>query len=405
VSTQKSELETQGADPMNIPEVQNQLNQAGIEGWLLYDFQGTNPVARKLLGITGQLITRRWYYWIPKTGDPLAFCHQIERQAFTPLGVRVDTFRSWQEMVSGLKLHLAGSQTIAMEYSPFCAIPYVSRVDAGTIELVKSLGKEVVSSANLVQYFEARWNTEQFQMHQEASRRLMKIFLETLQGIRHALQGSELISEYSVQQKMLVRYQENGLKTSAPPIVAVNQNSANPHYEPSREGSAPIRSGDFLLVDFWAKLAEKNSVYADYTWVANLGEFIPEPVKNIWDIVKGARDAAIDYVKTHYPKMPNLQGWQIDTISRDYITQRGYGEFFVHRTGHNIGEEDHGNGANMDSLETKDERLLIPNTCFSIEPGIYLEDFGIRSEVNVYLDREQPVVTGDPIQSEILRIF
>jgi len=390
---------------MNLLEVQNQLNQAGIEGWLLYDFQGTNPIARKLLGIKGQLITRRWFYWIPRTGNPLAFCHKIEQQAFSSLGVSVDTFRSWQEMVSGLKRHLSGSQTIAMEYSPFCAIPYVSKVDAGTIELIKSLGKEVVSSANLVQYFEARWSTQQFQMHQEASRRLMKILLDTLEGIRQALQTNESISEYSVQQKMLARYQEHRLTTSSPPIVAVNQNSANPHYEPSREGSAPIRPGDFLLVDFWAKLDEKNSVYADYTWVANLGESIPEPIQNIWEIVRGARDAAMDYVKAHYLKTLNLQGWQVDAVSRDYITQRGYGEFFVHRTGHNIGEEDHGNGANMDSLETKDARLLIPNTCFSIEPGIYLKDFGIRSEVNVYLDREESVVTGDPIQSEVLKIF
>jgi len=390
---------------MNLLEVQNQLNQAGIEGWLLYDFQGTNPIARKLLGIKGQLITRRWFYWIPRTGNPLAFCHKIEQQAFSSLGVSVDTFRSWQEMVSGLKRHLSGSQTIAMEYSPFCAIPYVSKVDAGTIELIKSLGKEVVSSANLVQYFEARWSTQQFQMHQEASRRLMKILLDTLEGIRQALQTNESISEYSVQQKMLARYQEHRLTTSSPPIVAVNQNSANPHYEPSREGSAPIRPGDFLLVDFWAKLDEKNSVYADYTWVANLGESIPEPIQNIWEIVRGARDAATDYVKAHYLKTLNLQGWQVDAVSRDYITQRGYGEFFVHRTGHNIGEEDHGNGANMDSLETKDARLLIPNTCFSIEPGIYLKDFGIRSEVNVYLDREESVVTGDPIQSEVLKIF
>lgn len=390
---------------MNILEVQNQLNQAGIEGWLLYDFQGSNPIARKLLGITGQLITRRWFYWIPRTGNPLAFCHKIEQQAFSSLGVIVDTFRSWQEMVSGLKRHLSGSQTIAMEYSPFCAIPYVSKVDAGTIELIKSLGKEVVSSANLVQYFEARWSTQQFQMHQEASRRLMKILLDTLEGIRRALQTNESISEYSVQQKMLARYQEHCLTTSSPPIVAVNQNSANPHYEPSREGSAPIRPGDFLLVDFWAKLDEKNSVYADYTWVANLGESIPEPIQNIWEIVRGARDAAMDYVKAHYLKTLNLQGWQVDAVSRDYITQRGYGEFFVHRTGHNIGEEDHGNGANMDSLETKDARFLIPNTCFSIEPGIYLKDFGIRSEVNVYLDREESVVTGDPIQTEVLKIF
>ncbi len=390
---------------MNIQEVQEQLKGAGIDGWLLYDFQGMNPIARKLLGITAQLITRRWYFWIPKAGEPLAFCHRIEQQAFSPLEVRVETFKSWPEMVSGLKHHLAGSQTIAMEYSPLCAIPYVSRVDAGTIELLKSLEKDVVSSANLVQYFEARWNTQQFQMHLESGHRLMKILSATFDGIREALRARTPISEYWVQQQMLAQYREYGLKTSSPPIVAINQNSANPHYEPSQESSAPLRPGDFLLVDFWAKLDEKNSVYADYTWVAFLGESIPAAIQAIWEIVKGARDAAIDYVKAHYRNTANLQGWEVDKVTRDYITQRGYGEFFVHRTGHNIGEEDHGNGANMDSLETKDERLLIPNTCFSIEPGIYLKDFGIRSEVNVYLDSEQAVVSGDPIQTEVLKIF
>jgi len=390
---------------MQIQEVQVRLRQAGIDGWLLYDFQGINPIARKLLGLAGNMITRRWYFWIPTSGSPVAFCHRIEQQAFSSLGARVSTFRSWQEMMSGLEHLLTGPRRIAMEYSHSCSIPYVSRVDAGTIELVRSFGKEVVSSADLVQYFEARWSAQQFQMHQEASRRLMKIFFDTLAGIRQAIRTRILITEYSVQQKMLGMYREAGLKTSSPPIIAAKQNSANPHYEPIHEGSAAIEPGDLLLLDFWAKLDEKNSVYADYTWMAFLGEAVPEPIQKIWEIVRGARDAAIHHVKSNYGKASDLQGWQVDAVSRDYITQRGYGEFFIHRTGHNIGEEDHGNGANMDSLETKDERLLISNTCFSIEPGIYIKNFGIRSEVNVYLNDEQAVVTGDPIQNEILKLF
>ncbi|MFN8007270.1 MAG: M24 family metallopeptidase [Terriglobia bacterium] len=390
---------------MNIQEVQDQLQAAGIDGWLLYDFQGLNPIARKLLGLRGQLITRRWYYWIPKSGKPLAFCHKIEQQAFSSLNVPIETFRSWSEMVTGLEHLLSGARTVAMEYSPRCAIPYVSRVDAGTMELLTSMGKEVVTSANLIQYFEARWNTRQFQLHLEASRRLMGVLFDTLDGLRQSLRDHTDLNEFMVQQKMLGQYTELGLQCSSPPIVAVNQNSANPHYEPLREQSASISPGDFLLIDFWAKLAQNDSVYADYTWVMFLGESVPEPVQKIWDIVKGARDAAIDYVTLNHGRTSNLQGWQVDKVARNHISQRGYGESFVHRTGHSIGEEDHGNGANLDSLETKDERVLIPGTCFSIEPGVYLKDFGIRSEVNVYLDAEQVVVTGDPIQSEVLKIF
>jgi Xaa-Pro aminopeptidase len=308
-------------------------------------------------------------------------------------------------MQKGLQVILQGHQTVAMEYSPQCSIPYVSRVDAGTVETIRALGIEIVSSANLVQYFEARWSEEQFQMHQEASRLLMHILFDSFRGISHAIKTREHTSEFIVQQDLLDKYRQHGLISFSPPIVAVNQNSGNPHYEPKKEGSRVIKSGDLLLIDLWAKLQKVNAVYADYTWVGYAGEIIPENYIRVWEVVREARDAALDFVRTNYLKGIEIHGWQVDSVARDLISREAYGEYFVHRTGHNIGEEDHGNGANMDSLETKDERLLIPHTCFSIEPGIYLNDFGIRSEVNVYLNDSDVIVTGDPIQREIVKLL
>jgi Xaa-Pro dipeptidase len=390
---------------MRIYEVQEQLKNTDIDGWLLYDFQGLNPIAKKLLGLKGHLLTRRWYYWIPTQGPPAILCHRIEQHSFSALEGRSYIFKSWTEMQEGLQVILHGHQTVAMEYSPQCSIPYVSRVDAGTVETIKALGKEVVSSANLVQYFEARWSEEQFQMHQEASRLLMHILFDSFRGISHAIKTREQISEFIVQQDLLDKYRQHGLISFSPPIVAVNQNSGNPHYEPKKEGSRVIKSGDLLLIDLWAKLQKVNAVYADYTWVGYAGETIPENYVRVWEVVRKARDAALDFVRTNYLKGIKIQGWQVDSVARDSISREAYGEYFVHRTGHNIGEEDHGNGANMDSLETKDERLLIPHTCFSIEPGIYLNDFGIRSEVNVYLNDSDVIVTGDPIQREIVKLL
>ncbi|MEW5977418.1 MAG: M24 family metallopeptidase [Acidobacteriota bacterium] len=390
---------------MNIGEIQSQLKKMGLDGWLLYDFQGSNPITRKISGMQGGLVTRRWFYWIPCEGEAEVFCHSIERQSFSRLDVKKRYFASWQELEEGLAAMLAGHRKIAMEYSPFCAIPYVSRVDAGTVELVKKLDKLVVSSADLVQYFEARWTEEQFQMHLEASRSLMAILFATFERIRDSVRAGAPLSEYSAQRFILDRFREGGLTAASLPIVAVNENSGNPHFDVEAEAARPIRSGDFLLIDLWAKLQRPSSVYADYTWVAFLGETVPERFVHIWEVVRSARDAATNLVHENYPKGVELRGWQVDGAARKLIQEAGYGAHFVHRTGHSIGEEDHGNGANMDGLETKDERRLIPHTCFSIEPGIYLPEFGIRSEVNVFLRETDVVVTGDPIQQEIHRIF
>lgn len=389
---------------INISEVQKQLEQAGTDGWLLYDFQGLNPIAKRLVGVQGSLLTRRWYCWIPQRGDPAVLCHQIERHGFQSLDMPIQTFKSWQEMIDGLRTVLDGHDTIAMEYSPLCSIPYVSRVDAGTVEAIEKLGKRVVSSADLVQFFQSRWSEEQFQMHLAASRLLMQILFETFREVSDGIRRKTHLTEYGVQQAIVEKFRHHNLEASSPPIIAVNQNSGNPHYEPALEHSAQIHAGDLLLVDLWAKLEKPGAVYADYTWMAYLGEGIPRNIQTIWEIVRGARDAAVSFVKGRYSARKPIQGWEVDKIARDYISEQGFGDFFIHRTGHNIGEDDHGTGANMDGLETKDERQLIPNTCFSIEPGIYTTEFGIRSEVNVYLNDAGVIVTGDPIQTEIYKI-
>ncbi len=389
---------------MNISEVQEQLKHSNIDGWLLYDFQGLNPIAKKLLSLQGRLLTRRWFCWFPRQGTPTILCHKIEQGGFHSLEMPIRVFRSWTEMHEGLKSILEAARILAMEYSPQCSIPYVSRVDAGTVELIMGLGKEVVSSANLVQFFEARWSTEQLQMHQEASRLLMHILFDTFKQAGQAIRAGDPISEFSLQQMILEKFRDSGLFSSSPPIVAVNANSGNPHYEPQQDSAVPVRSGDLLLVDLWAKLDRPGAVYADYTWMAYLGQTVPQRYLKTWDVVRTSRDAAVQFVRENYAQAVEIQGWQVDLVARREITAAGYGENFVHRTGHSIGEEDHGNGANMDSLETKDERLLIPHTCFSIEPGIYLPEFGIRSEVNVYLGDGQIVVTGDPVQTEILNV-
>lgn len=389
---------------LDLQEVQEQLKAMKLDGWLLYDFQGLNPIARKLLGLQQALLTRRWFCWIPSRGPVTLLCHRIERQGFEQLPWPTVLFSSWEEMQGGLERLLQGSGRVAMEYSPHCYIPYVSRVDAGTLELVRSLGKTVVSSADLVQYFEARWSHQQLQTHLQASRLLMEVLFETFRQVGEASRNRVPLDEHQLQQSMCRRYRERGLESSSPPIVAVNQNSGNPHYEPRAGTSTPIRTGDLLLIDFWAKLSTPQAVYADYTWVAFLGESIPAKIVRVWDIVREARDSTLEFVRARTSQRTAVRGWEVDGVARQVISRAGFGEYFIHRTGHSIGESDHGNGANMDGLETRDERLLIPRTCFSIEPGIYLSDFGIRSELNVYLGEEELVVTGDPIQQEIRRI-
>jgi Xaa-Pro dipeptidase len=306
-----------------------------------------------------------------------------------------------------LKKLLSGSRRVAMEYSPHCAIPYVSTIDAGTVELVQDAGVEVVSSANLIQYFEARWDEEQLNDNINCAGHLRQIVDKTFGFIRDKILSKSMITEYDVQQFMITEFKNRGLVTSSDPNCSVNANSANPHYEPTKEIHSPLQKGDFILLDLWAKKDKPRSVYADITWTGFIGEVVPEEYEKIFQIVKGGRDAALNFVRSSMAEEKVIHGYEVDDAARNYIVQHGYGEYFVHRTGHSIGEEVHGNGANMDNLETRDERAIIPQTSFSLEPGIYLRDkFGIRSEIDVYITREREViVTGLQMQEKLVAIL
>jgi len=385
----------------DIQQALQQEGQQGVDGWLFCDFRGSDPLAYRILGLDPTSIsTRRWYYFIPAYGEPSGIVSSVEPHRLDTLPGRKRVFLSWQQLHAHLAETLRGVQKVAMQYSPGNAIPYVSRVDAGTIELVRQLGVEVVSAANLVQRFEAVWTPEQWQSHLRAAQGVRGTVDEAFAYIRQ----HSPVTEYAVQQFILQRFAARGLTTHHPPIVAINAHSADPHFEPTPADATPIRSGDFVLIDLWAK--EPGGVYADYTWTGFMGSQIPERYQKIFAIVRDARDAAIAFVKERINREQSFHGYEVDAVARQVITDAGYGEYFVHRTGHSIGEEVHGNGANMDSLETRDERRVLPATCFSIEPGIYLAgEFGVRSEVNVYVTEREAVVTGTPMQTAIVPIL
>jgi Xaa-Pro aminopeptidase len=380
---------------------------AGLDGWLFYDFRHSDPIAYRILLLDPtQHVTRRWYYWVPTDGQPVKLSHRIEPHVLDALPGETLTYVSWQEQQDRLRSMLPQGARIAMQYSPMNAIPYVSRVDAGTIELIRSLGIEPVTSADLVQQFEAVWNAEQLASHRAAAEVLRRVVDETFREVAHAVTAGHPLTEYSLQQFMLGRFQAHGVITSSPPIVAVNAHSADPHYGPTGESSAPILRGDLLLIDLWAKQAAAGSVYADITWTGFVGQTTPSRQQEIFQIVRSARDTALEFVCERIRAGDCPCGWEVDKVCRLVIEKAGYGERFVHRTGHSIGEEVHGNGANIDNLETRDLRRLLPHTCFSIEPGIYLQgDFGIRSELDVYLDDRDALVFGLPLQTEVVPIL
>jgi Xaa-Pro aminopeptidase len=289
-----------------------------------------------------------------------------------------------------------------MEYSPKCNIPYVSRVDAGTVELLTELGKNVQSSADLVSIFESCLTPEQADLHRQAARSTTEAKDRAFAEIRHRIMTGEKASEYQIQQFILEQFADLGLVTSSPPIVAVDEHSGDPHYAPSAYSDREIGLASFVLIDLWAKLDRHDGIYADFTWVGYVGPTVPERIRDIWTVVAGARDTAIDFVTTRVQAGEPLRGYEVDDAARAFILERGYGDYFFHRTGHNIGLEVHGNGTHMDNFETRDERKVLPFTAFSIEPGIYLSDFGIRSEVNMLLTDGKAEVTGEPIQREVL---
>jgi len=389
---------------MDIRAIQKYLLKHRIDGWLIYDFDGMNTIALSLLGLGGRMLTRRWFYFIPKQGIPTLLLHQIERENFPPVEGEVQTYIGWMDMEEKLKGVLGKSKRIAMEYSPRGSIPYVSRVDGGILDLVRDLGVEVISSSNLVQYFQARLTDEQLQSHISAARKLSEVMGNAFKFIREKIHQQGETDEYEVQQFITDQFRQKGLVAEHPPIVAVNENSANPHYEPTEEVHEGIRKGDFVLIDMWAKEARAEAVYADITWVGYVGTSVPEKYKRIFDIVARGRDLALEFLRETAAKGELTQGWRVDKLVRDFITDQGYGQYFIHRTGHSIGSDVHGGGVNIDNLETKDLRDIIPGVAFSIEPGIYLEDFGVRSEIDVYYNEEGPQVYT-PIQKEIIPIL
>jgi len=387
---------------MNLTAIQQELRKEKLDGWLFFDHHQRDPLAYRVLGFQPEShVTRRWYYWIPASGEPRGLVHRIESARLDDLPGDKIRYSSWSEQVGGLRSLTGGAHRVAMQYSPMCAIPYVAMVDAGTVELVRSLGVEVVSSAELIQYFEACWSADALESHLEAGRRVDRVRAQAFDMIRQITRGGGAVQEFAVNQFVRDEFTKAGLVTPDGPIVGVNANASNPHYEPSAEVTSEIRSGDFVLLDMWAKLDRPGAVYYDITWTGFCGDRPSDAMRQVFAVVTGARDAAIRRVQDAVAAGHELRGFEVDDVARGYIESRGFGEYFVHRTGHSIGEDVHGNGANMDNLETHDERRIVPWTCFSIEPGVYLKEFGVRSEVNVFVGEKEARVTGEK-QTELL---
>jgi Xaa-Pro aminopeptidase len=397
-----------------VADIQRALKEASLDGWLFYDFRQSDPLAYRILKLDPkQFSTRRWFYFVPAEGEPTRINHAIEQGKLDALPGRKLIYSSWGKLNENLRDALStanavGAPRIAMQYSPENSIPYISRVDAGTIELVRSLGVEPVTSADLVQLFEAVWTKEQYDSHVTAADNIHNIIQEAFAEVARKIKADEPVTEYEIQQFMVRRFEEENMTCNDDhPIVSVNANAASPHYQPNAEKFSPIKRGDFLLLDVWAKLKDPGAVYADETWTGFVGEEPTEEHVKIFTIVRDARDAAIEFVRESVGAGREIKGAEVDDVSRGVIERAGYGEYFTHRTGHSIGEEVHGNGAHIDNLETRDSRRIIPRTCFSIEPGIYLPgNFGVRSEVDVYVgDDGQVEVTGQPIQTELVAIL
>ena len=388
---------------MELANIQQSLSAANLDGWLFYDFRKSNPIAYNVLSLPkNEPYSRRWFYFVPAHGTPTALVSAVESHVLHSLPGTKRVFRTWQETRAYLKELLRPGMRVAMEYSPLNAIPYMSRVDAGTLDLIRSYGVEVVSSANIAQRFEAQLTAEQLDSHREAGRRIIAVKDALFKELGEKLRAGHPLDEYSVQQRFLSLLQQAGTVPDLP-HVAVNANASNPHYESTASHHSPIQRGDLILFDFWAHLPIPNAIYADYTWMAFSGtlEEIPPHQREVFEIVKRARDAAIAFVRQRLAEHQPVEGRQVDDVTRAVIAEAGYADYFIHRTGHSIGTSVHANGANLDNYETQDDRLLIPHTCCSVEPGIYLPEFGIRSEVNLLILEHTAEITGIPPQQEI----
>jgi len=389
---------------VDISEMQKDLRAAKVDGWLFYDFRGRDPIAQRILDLPTAMRTRRWFYFVPANGKPRKLVHKIETGSLASLPGETLYYAGQKELRDGLRKALGKAKKVAMQYSPKNAIPYVAMVDAGTIELVRSLGPKVVTSADLVQKYEACWSKDQLESHLSAGRSIDRIMRQAFDHAAQCVKEKKSLTEYELQQFILQKFDEAGVMTEEGPDVAVNANASDPHYGPTPEKSSPIREGDLLLLDVWGKQKAANSVYFDITWIGYMGSTVPEKYAKVFRVLREARDRAVELIRSSVEAGKPLRGWQVDQAARKVVEKAGYGKYFFHRTGHNIGTSVHGNGVNMDGLETQDERHLIPHTCNSVEPGIYLPEFGMRTEVDVYVDEKEARVTG-AVQTEILPLL
>jgi Xaa-Pro dipeptidase len=388
----------------DINGIQSDLRAAKLDGWLFYDFRGRDPIAQGILQLAPGMRTRRWYYFVPAKGAPRKLVHKIETESLASLPGDTLFYAEQEELRKNLGKLLGRAKNVAMQYSPKNAIPYVAMVDAGTIELVRSTGVKVVSSADLVQKYEACWSQAQLESHLAAGVAIDRIVREGFQLAAKNVRDKKTFTEFDLKKWFLQQFEAANLTADNGPDIAVGPHASDPHYGPTQESAAPIREGDLLLMDVWGKMKTPGSVYYDITWVGYLGAKVPEKMAKVFGIVREARDKSIELIQTRIKAGKPLQGWEVDKTARKVIEKAGYGKYFFHRTGHNIGQTVHGNGVNMDGLETHDARHLIPKTCNSIEPGIYLPEFGVRTEVNVYIGEKEARVTG-ATQNEILPLL
>ena len=390
---------------LDLAAVRGALVAEGLDGWLLYDFHGSNPIASQLAGLAGgpHMTSRRWYYLIPASGEPRGLVHAIERHNLDHLPGRKAVYAGRDQLEAGLTRLLEGMRRVAMEYSPRCAIPYISRLDAGTAEAIRARGVEILSSGDLVQQFEATWTAAQLASHREASDALYRIKDRAFEAASAALSAGRPQTEYDLQQAMVRWFHEEGLVSDSAPVVAIGGNAGNPHYLPTAAQSRPIVPDEVLLLDLWGKKATPGAVFADITWVGVTGARVPAEPAEAFRAITAARDAAVRLVEDAAAGNRELRGWEVDRAARQVLEQEGYGDRILHRTGHSLGESVHGNGTHLDDYETHDDRRLLPRTGFTVEPGLYFESFGVRTEINVYRGEREALVTG-PRQSEIITL-
>ncbi len=390
-----------------LSEIQAAIRAEGLAGWLLYEFRGSNPIALDVVGIPAEASgTRRWACFVPAQGKPRWLVHAIERGGWGEIAPDALAYVSWGDWREGLRSILGGAQRVAMEVSPGAAIPYIGRVDAGTVDLVRSLGVEVLTSADLVQVAQAVWTPAQLASHRWACRALLEVKDATFAHVRERLAKGQEATEAGVQDFMIREFERHGMERGYAPIVGVNAHAANPHFSPRRDADTPIRRDDLLLIDLWGRAPRPDAIFGDITWMAYAGASVPPRIQAVFEIVREARDAAVSFMRTRLRAGQTVYGYEVDDATRAVISSAGFGRYFIHRTGHSIGTMDHGNGVNLDNLETQDRRRLIPGVGFSVEPGIYLaeEGFGIRLEIDCYVTERDLEVTTLPLQDEIVLI-